>query len=177
MNIKKIKNRITETLTASGIEINEAKIEAKMLIKHFLNVTDNDFIFDTDILDYAIAEEKAKLRAETKAPIQHIIGQAYFMGEYFRVDQNVLIPRDETEFLVRKAVEIIKENNFKTALDIGTGTGCIACMVAKLTQAQAIGVDISTAALQIALDNASKMNLYNRAIFRKSDIFSNINTG
>ena len=96
------------------------------------------------------------------------------MGEKFIVNPSVLIPRDETEFLVRKAIEIINENNLKFALDVGTGSGCIACMVAKNCNCQIIGLDISTDALNTALDNASRLNLYNRAIFRKSDIFSNV---
>ena len=76
--------------------------------------------------------------------------------------------------MVRKAIDIINKYNYKTALDIGTGSGCIACMIAKHTNCQIIGVDISTDALNTAVDNASKLNLYNKAIFRKSDIFSNI---
>ena len=63
------------------------------------------------------------------------------------------------------------------ALDVGTGTGCIACMIAKLTGCQVIGLDISNEALNTALDNASRLNLFNKAIFRKSDIFSNVKPG
>lgn len=165
---------IENILTTSGIEPNEAKIEARLLLKHFLNVSDNDFILDKEIEDTTIVEAKALQRAQTKAPIQHIIGHAYFMGEDFIVNRHTLIPRDETEFLVRKSVELITENDFKKILDIGTGTGCIACMVAKLSTAQVIGLDISTDALQVALENATKLNLNNKAIFRKSDIFSNV---
>lgn len=170
MNIKQIE----KILTDSGIEQNEAKIEAKMLVKHFLGVKDVDLTLNSEFTHSDLVLEKAKLRAETKMPIQHIIGSAYFMGEDFIVNENVLIPRDETETLVRKAVEIINQKGLKKILDIGTGSGCIACMVAKLTLAQIIGVDISTSALQVALDNASKLNLFNKAIFRKSDIFSNV---
>jgi len=177
MNTNQIKKNIANILTEGGIEPSEAKIEAELLMKHFLKLSGRDFIFDTEISDYSVAEEKAKLRAESKAPIQHIIGFAHFMGEDFIVNRNVLIPRDETEILVRKAVEIIGKNGFEKVLDIGTGSGCIACMVAKLSGAHVIGVDISTDALQIALDNASRMDLYNKATFRKSDIFSNINKG
>ena len=79
--------------------------------------------------------------------------------------------------MVRKAVDIINENNFKTALDIGTGSGCIACMIAKHTDCQIIGLDVSKDALNTALDNASRLNLFNKAIFRKSDIFSNVKPG
>lgn len=182
MNIKQIDKKITDILTESGINLGEAKAEAKLLLKHFLKATDKDFIFDTDFADWAVVEEKAKLRAETRKPIQHIMGFASFMGEDFIVNENVLIPRDETELLVRKAVEIIKGEKGKgkgekKILDIGTGSGCIACMVAKLTGAHVIGVDISTDALQVALENASKMELFNKATFRKSDIFSNVNKG
>jgi len=184
MNTNQIKKNIVNILTGSGIEPSEAKIEAEMLMKHFLKLSDRDFIFDTEVSDYSIAEEKARLRAESKAPIQHIIGFANFMGEDFIVNKDVLIPRDETEILVKKAIEIIdkKVGNYNPAhnakvLDIGTGSGCIACMVAKLSGVHVIGVDISTDALQIALENASRMALYNKATFRKSDIFSNINKG
>lgn len=170
MNIKQIE----KILTDGGIEPNEAKIEAKMLVKHFLKLNDVDLALNDEFEGNTILLEKAKLRSLTRTPIQHIIGSAYFMGEDFIVNKNVLIPRDETELLVRKAIGIINENNFKKILDIGTGSGCIACMIAKHTSAQVLGVDISTDALQTALDNSSKLGLYNKSIFRKSDIFSNI---
>ncbi|MBR5544813.1 MAG: peptide chain release factor N(5)-glutamine methyltransferase [Clostridia bacterium] len=167
---------IVQILIDSGIEHNEASVEVKLLIEHFANFGYKDIIMGNKLSPekLEIVKEKAELRARTKQPIQHIIGFADFMGEKFIVNPSVLIPRDETEFLVRKAVEIINKNNFKMALDVGTGTGCIACMVAKLTECQIIGLDISTDALGIALDNASRLNLFNKAIFRKSDVFSNV---
>lgn len=168
---------IENILKESGIEANEAKIEAKMLLKHFLGVSDMDFIFDKEIPDTTVVEEKAIQRVQTKMPVQHIIGLTHFMGEDFIVNGSTLIPRDETEILVRKTVEIINNKTLKQILDIGTGSGCIACMIAKLTTAQVIGVDISTDALQVALENATKLNLNNKAIFRKSDIFSNVKPG
>lgn len=170
MNIKQIK----DILTKGGIEKNEAKIEAKMLVSYFLNLNQVDLILNDEFEEHEDLLEAANLRASKRIPIQYIIGKAYFMGEDFIVNKNVLIPRDETELLVRRAVEIIKEKNYKKVLDIGTGSGCIACMIAKNTDTQVIGVDISTEALQIALDNSSKLGLFNKAIFRKSDIFSNI---
>lgn len=167
---------IIKILTDAGIEPEEANVEVKMLIEHFAGFGVKDIILgkklDGEKLE--IVKEKAEIRAKTRRPVQHIIGFADFMGEKFIVNENVLIPRDETEILTRHAIDIIKKNNFKTALDVGTGSGCIACMTAKYTDCRIIGLDISTEALNTALDNASRLNLYNKAIFRKSDIFSNV---
>lgn len=167
---------IEKILTDSGIEPNEAKVEVKLLIEHFAGYSLVDILMGKKLTEdkLKIVEEKAKLRAKTHEPIQYIIGLADFMGEKFLVNKNVLIPRDETELLVRKAIEIIKENNFKMVLDMCTGSGCIACMIAKLTNSQAMGVDISTEAIHTAFKNMEKFGLYNRAIFRKSDIYSKI---
>ena len=170
---------ILKILTNSGIEPNEANIEVKMLLEHFANYGAKDIILVNKLTHekLQIVKEKAELRAKTRQPIQHIIGFADFMGEKFIVNPSVLIPRDETEILVQKAIDIINKNNFKMALDVGTGSGCIACMVAKHTECQIIGLDISSDALNTALDNASRLNLFNKAIFRKSDVFSNVKPG
>lgn len=170
---------ILKILTDSGIEPNEANVEVKMLLEHFADYGFKDIVAGKKLTadKIEIVKEKALLRAKTRQPIQHIIGFADFMGEKFIVNPSVLIPRDETELLVRKAVDIINENNFKTALDVGTGSGCIACMIAKHTDCQIIGLDVSKDALNTALDNASRLNLFNKAIFRKSDIFSNVKPG
>ncbi|MEI8128082.1 MAG: peptide chain release factor N(5)-glutamine methyltransferase [bacterium] len=189
MNIKQIE----KILTDGGIEPNEAKIEAKMLVKHFLKLSDIDLALNEEFEENDIVIERAKFRAKKRIPIQHIIGTAYFMGEDFIVNENVLIPRDETEILVRKAVEKVKRKKEKgkrkpqncstvqlfdcstqKVLDIGTGSGCIACMIAKLTDTQVLGVDVSIDALQVAIENSSRLKLFNKAIFRKSDIFSNV---
>ena len=167
---------ILKILTDSGIEKNEADAELKILLEDIANYTAKDIILGNKLTDnqFENIKEKAILRAKTHKPIQYITGFAHFMGEKFIVNPSVLIPRDETEILVRKAVEIINNNGFKKALDVGTGSGCIACMIAKLTDCQIIGLDISSDALNTALDNASRLNLFNKAIFRKSDIFSNV---
>ena len=167
---------IVDILTSAGIEENEANAEVKLLIEKFCNLTAVDIVMGKklDESKLNIVRQKAQERARTRKPIQHILGYGYFMGEKFEVTKDTLIPRDETEILVRKSIDIINKNNYKMALDVGTGTGCIACMVANHSPAQVIGLDISSEALQIALNNASRLNLYNKAIFRKSDIFSNV---
>ena len=163
-------------LTDAGIEEREAKKEVKMLLEHFCNYTEKD-----EILGHPLTEEHLKIvaakvesRLADRTPVQYIIGESYFMGEFFKVTHDVLIPRPETELLVTKGIEIIKEHNLKNVLDIGTGSGCIACMLAKHTNATVLGVDISSDALRIALDNVTRLGINNRAVFRKSDLFSKI---
>ena len=167
---------ITKTLINAGIEPNEAKREIKMLLEYFCNYTELDKCKGVELTDeqLEILNKKVEKRANTRLPIQYIIGEAYFMGDFFKVTPDVLIPRDETEILVTKAIELIKQNGFENALDIGTGSGCIACTIAKKTKATVLGVDISSDALRIALDNVTRLGINNRAVFRKSDLFSKV---
>ena len=170
---------LTKKLINAGIEENEAKREIKMLLEHFCNITDADLILGKEVTadDFALLTKKVEIRVKERVPIQHIIGEAWFMGEFFKVSPDVLIPRDETEILVTRAIELIKENGFEDVLDIGTGSGCIACTIAKNTNATVLGVDISSDALRIALDNVTKLGINNRAIFRKSDLFDKVREG
>lgn len=172
MNIR----TITKLLTDAGIEENEAKIEIKMLLEHFCKFTALDIAKGNvpDDEQLTILYDKVQERITTRLPVQYIIGEAYFMGEFFKVNSSVLIPRDETELLVRSAIELIRQYGYKDVLDIGTGSGCIACTIAKQTHAVVLGIDISSEALRTALDNVTKLGINNRAVFRKSDLFSKI---
>lgn len=167
---------IVKILTDAGIEEKEANVEVKLLLEHFAQYGVADIIMGKKLTEdkLKIVEEKAKYRASTRKPIQYIIGEADFMGEKFIVNPSVLIPRDETEILVRKAIELIDKNNLKNILDMCTGSGCIACMLAKNTSATVIGSDISVEAIETAFQNMERMQLFNRALFRKSDLFSMI---
>ena len=109
-------NEIMKILTDSGIEQNEAIVEVRLLIEHFANYGYMDLVMGKKLSPekLEIVKEKAELRAKTKQPVQHIIGLADFMGEKFIVNPSVLIPRDETELLVRHAIDIINTNNFKS---------------------------------------------------------------
>ncbi|UZO82674.1 peptide chain release factor N(5)-glutamine methyltransferase [Aquimarina sp. ERC-38] len=96
-------------------------------------------------------------RLKKEEPIQYILGEAFFYDTYFKVNKNVLIPRPETEELVRWIIQDVKSiGNYKTnILDIGTGSGCIAVTLAKkLKQASVSAMDISKEALHIAVKNA-----------------------
>lgn len=167
---------IIKMLTDAGIEENEAIAEVKILLEHFCKFTEKDKILGRVLSDIELnlIKEKVELRIKERIPVQYLTGEGYFMGEFFKVTPAVLIPRDETEILVRKAIELIQANDFKNVLDIGTGSGCIACTIAKNTDATVLGVDISSDALRVALDNVTKLGINNRAVFRKSDLFEKV---
>lgn len=167
---------ITNILIEGGIPENEAKAEMRIMLEHFFDYTVKKEVMGEVLTaeQFEFLAEKARYRVETGTPIQYITGFADFMGEKFIVNKNVLIPRDETELLVRESVRLIKENKLGNALEIGAGSGCISCMCAKLSDIRIIGVDISNEALHVALDNATRLNLFNKAIFRKSDIYSKV---
>jgi release factor glutamine methyltransferase len=93
-------------------------------------------------------------------PIQYLVGKAYFYENYFIVDESVLIPRSDTEVLVYEAIKLIKSNNYKSFVDIGTGSGCIPISTKKvLPTVKAIAIDISEKALQIARKNAEELEV------------------
>ena len=173
MSIQEIANLLID----AGIEKNEANAEVKLLLEHFCNFKTIDILFgkklDTSKLN--LVREKVLERIRTGNPVQYIIGCADFMGEKFIVNKNVLIPRDETEILVTKAIEIALRTNSKKILDIGTGSGCIACSIAKAINGNILGVDISKEALEVANQNAKKLILDKRVSFKESDLFSNLN--
>lgn len=173
MSIQEIANLLID----AGIEKNEANAEVKLLLEHFCNFKTIDILFgkklDTSKLN--LVREKVLERIRTGNPVQYIIGFADFMGEKFIVNKNVLIPRDETEILVTKAIEIALKTNSKKILDIGTGSGCIACSIAKAIDGNILGVDVSKEALEVANQNAKRLILDKRVSFKESDLFSNLN--
>lgn len=174
------KNEFIDLMVKSGFDSIEAKAEVELILEFVLNKTKEELLFISDFNDEKIMPV-IKERIETRRPIQYILGYAPFMGEKFIVDENVLIPRDETEILVREAFASLKKIKKETVkiLDIGTGSGIIACMLGKLSDksninTEIIGIDISIGALNTAIDNMKKMNLTRRVMFRKSDLFSNV---
>ena len=92
-------------------------------------------------------------------PIQYLIGYVDFYGYKINVNENVLIPRFETEYLVDDTIKLIKKyiNNPKI-LDIGTGSGCIAISLSKELNTKVSALDISSNAIDVAKDNASINN-------------------
>lgn len=100
--------------------------------------------------------EDARVRLMRHEPIQYILGETEFFGLKFKVNEDVLVPRPETEELVQWILdEISFEEKEIKILDIGTGSGCIAISLAKeLSKAKVTAIDISENALEVARENA-----------------------
>lgn len=170
--IKKIENILKEA------NIEEYKAEAKLILLELSGLKLEDILLGKEIKNKEEIIEFTQKRAQTKKPIQHLLGYSYFMGEKYIVNENVLIPRDETEILVNKAFELLENKNGKLdILDIGVGSGCISCALAKKLKKydiEILGVDISFEAIETALENINKLDLIRKIILRKSDIYSKI---
>ena len=171
-------SEIVKILKDANIDESEAK--AKIILRELANLSTEDIFLGKEIKNKDEIFDFVVKLAKTGAPLQHLLGYWYFMGEKFIVTPDTLIPREETEFLVNCAIEKINKIKKETVqiLDIGTGSGCIACMIAKNEpQAEVLGVDVSSDALQVALENAQKLDLIKKVVFRKSDIFSALREG
>ena len=106
-------------------------------------------------------------------PIQYILNKAYFCGLPFYVNENVLIPRFDTEVLVEEVLKISKKDKSKRILDICTGSGAIAIALKKLGGFERVdALDISDKALEVARRNADELDL--DINFLKSDMFSSL---
>ena len=106
-------------------------------------------------------------------PIQYILNRAYFCGLPLYVNENVLIPRFDTEVLVEEVLKISKKDKSKRILDICTGSGAIAIALKKLGGFERVdALDISDKALEVAKRNANELNL--DINFLKSDMFSSL---
>ena len=109
--------------------------------------------------------KKIVLNLKLNQPLQYILGKISFYGLELKVNKYTLIPRPETEELVAW----ILEENFKSVLDIGTGSGCIAIALAKYSNAHISAIDSSIGALKVAKENAAKNNV--KIDFSKEDLF------
>lgn len=107
-------------------------------------------------------------------PIQYITNQQEFMKLNFYVDENVLVPRDDTEILVEEAIHILKKEPQKTVLDLCAGSGAIGIAIAKyVKESQVQLADISKKALQVAKRNIEKNGVERQVKLLESDLFEN----
>ncbi|HLR64306.1 MAG TPA: peptide chain release factor N(5)-glutamine methyltransferase [Pseudogracilibacillus sp.] len=141
-------------------KLNRDEHVAKLLLFHHFNVNEHDYMMtlhdkvEGEVLTHFIRDVKEY--GETGKPVQHILGQAYFYGRSFFVNENVLIPRFDTEFLVEHVISYVnKQKEPVTIVDVGTGSGIIAITLAKeLKDVKIYATDISEAALEVARKNA-----------------------
>ena len=117
--------------------------------------------------------EKGLKELKEGRPVQYIIGNVDFYNINLLVNENVLIPRFETEYLVEKTINYAKElKEPLDILDIGTGTGAIAISLVKNLSCNVLATDISKKALEIANENAKRNNV--KINFKQSDILENV---
>jgi release factor glutamine methyltransferase len=161
----------TEALEAAGVE--EASLNAWYLLSEAFSITRASYLLSRG--KEAGVEETGRylgwiaVRA-TRYPLEYILGKQEFMGLSFKVNENVLIPRQDTEILVEGVLNSAKG---KKVLDMCTGSGCIAISLAKLGNALEVhGVDISREALMVAKENADHNQV--QVEFMESNLFGNV---
>lgn len=168
-----------ERLRASAIS-NTPDLDAQTLLAHTLGVS------RATLLAYPerrLASEQAAIFASlverrlAHEPVAYLVGHREFMGLDFAVDQRALIPRPETELLVEAALADLRArsgNHRQTAsvADVGTGSGAIALSLARLEPRATLiyALDISTAALDLARENARRLGVAERVTFLRSDL-------
>lgn len=177
MTIREIMKKGMIDLKTNGIE--EPKLKARLLMQFILNksrqyllVYDNQPLTLRQEVDYFKAIEKMI----NGIPLQHITHQQEFMKMNFYVNEDVLIPRPDTEVLVEEVINIANKINAKKILDLCTGSGAIAVSLAKYIENSKItAVDISNKALSVAKLNAKNNEVENQITFVESDLFDKLN--
>ena len=158
--------------------INEPKIKARLLMQYILNKPREYLLVHDDEVIKKDDEEKylANIKKIIKGmPLQHITHSQEFMKMNFYVDENVLIPRQDTECLVEETIKIAKKVNAKKFLDLCTGSGIIAVSIAKYVKdSNVTALDISAKALEIAKLNSKKNEVEDKITFVKSNLFESL---
>lgn len=172
-----IKQAITKgMIMLKSNNVESPKLKARLLLQYVLDkprqyiiVYDNKEIDKHQQWQYFVNIEKL-----TKGiPLQHITHRQEFMKMDFFVDENVLIPRSDTEILVEEVIKIAQKYNSPRILDLCTGSGAIAISLKKFVpNADITAVDISEKALEIAQKNAEKLEA--KINFVKSDLFDKL---
>ena len=174
-----IKQAMIKGVTILKLEkISTPKLKARLLLQYvlkkprqYLIVYDNQKLTDKEEQEYL---KYIELVAQGE-PIEHITHQKEFMKLSFYVDENVLIPRQDTEVLVEEVIKIAKNIRAKKILDLCTGSGAIAVSLAKyLENTQITALDISGKALDVAIANAKNNHVQEKITFVESNLFQNL---
>ncbi|MBQ9035587.1 MAG: peptide chain release factor N(5)-glutamine methyltransferase [Alphaproteobacteria bacterium] len=153
--------------------IESPRLEARILLAHVLNCQTSDIICNATLNSKQQNELKSLIqRRIAHEPLDKIIGKREFYKSTFMTSNNVLSPRPDTEILVEEGLKIIPVDKNINILDLGTGSGCIIeSILQERPKAVGVAVDISSAALQTAKQNAANLKLINRLQFVQADWF------
>jgi len=170
----------TDSLRKAGVA--EARYEAGLLLAHILKC-DRTFLITHS--EEPLSEGTLKTffdfvkRRAAGEPLQHITGRQAFYDLEFEVTKDVLIPRPETELLVEVALNLLSTTAPASFIcDVGTGSGCIAIsLLHEIKNANAIGIDLSPAALRVAQRNARRLAVADRFHVLASDCFTALKPG
>ena len=148
------------------------RLEIEIFLQHILDCKKIDLYinFENEVSAPDLKKLKGyiKRRLENE-PSQYIVGRSNFYGRNFYVDNNVLIPRPETEILINACIEFLSMKDNPEIIDIGTGSGCIGITLAKeIPSSNVIAIDCSEKALAVAEKNAKNIGIKN-IDFVKSD--------
>ena len=151
------------------------RIEIEVLLQHIIGCKKIDLYLqfeNTVTPENLIILRSLIKRRVNREPMQYIIGSSEFYGRKFFVNQDVLIPRPETEKLIDVSIDILSKKENPIILDVGTGSGCIGITIAlEIPSSSVIAIDISNSALSTAKKNANIYGLKNMQ-FINLDIFS-----
>jgi release factor glutamine methyltransferase len=176
--------RSVDFLAKKGVE--SPRLQAELLLAHVLQVQRMKLYLDFERIltdDQQGALRELVRQRGLREPLQHILGTACFCGLDLEVSRDVLVPRPETELLAELGWQFLKKAaeagaNPPTALDFGTGSGCIAIALAvQCPAARVVAVDISTAALTLARRNATRHAVDSRIEFLTGDGFAALPAG
>lgn len=162
--------------TQKGID--SPRLDAEILLSHVLH-KERIYLYahydePMNPTELAAYRELVKKRA-SRLSVAHILGTKAFMGLDFKVTEDVLVPRPETEMLVETVVTKAGDNASPAILDIGTGSGAIILsLLHYLPKATGTGVDISPKALAVAKENGEALGLSERVTWLQSDLFTKV---
>jgi release factor glutamine methyltransferase len=177
VTLNALRKELEARLRKRGIE--EAELDACLLISHVVPVTEIDFAINRtlEITSQQLKAIEALVhKRENRIPMSQIFGQKEFWSLNFQVTKDTLTPRPDSETLIEVSLKEIADKEAPLLiLDLGTGSGCLLLtLLSELKGSSGFGVDISVQALEVASTNATNLNLDNRAKFINSNWFENL---
>lgn len=172
--IRRVVKWSSDDFAGRGIE--SARLDAELLVAHALGLDRVKLYMDLDrplTPDELARIRELVVRRRKREPIAYILGRREFYGRSFEVTPAVLVPRPDTETLIERALELLPEDATGPALDLCTGSGCIAITLAAERGALVVdATDLSEEALAIAQKNAASLGVAERVSLHRGDLFA-----